>query len=652
MNTPDTDKNIAAWNDQPLDTWHDIVVSFDYARYNLEGAPTGGFAVVLFEDIVDMPRNGGPGYCLGYTPSTEADDCRPNGYTGLEGGFLGIGFDSRGNFALATNTVNGIALSSQKPQQSVAVRDSIANSFGLIYNLSDNKTLNDIPGLEAFTLDQSLSSINEVIYRTVRIILSKNCTQLEVQLKADANNDTYISVFTYTLNTLDRTAVKVALTNTTLEGNTKFLIKNFNVAGYPGTTQDEDLLPACQQIILQDLHCPPSFMSMGQEYISFPIGTQLRTYTTDLRQFKVKNNIYSGNGITLFGEDRNNNFVGYYNDTSSVIVFKFLGEKTGATSVVPTSDGTVPIAADIYDNDLVICTQPDEDVGNTGGAYIYRYNTTSVDPTIIGTWSLYQTILPDNVLSGIGLGSSVSLYRDSLAIGNSNQIVHMFKRQPSGLFQFVQNITPPMSGTVNFGSTISIDDNDMVVGAPYSQKINFPNPGQGEVFHYYYSNTSNSWNLIMSIGNFYNLNTIAGNFGKSLRLRNNLLVIGSPCEAWLEDGATDEAPNIGRVYVFNKSSNGIFTQATVLTPNSAIREPYMFFGDAVNAYDKYVSVVAPYTSNYNKSYLCVYDSTCLFPTPPTHIPIPDCALSLYDSSGFVISIANQTYMLSLSCLLS
>jgi hypothetical protein len=652
MNTPDTDKNIAAWNDQPLDTWHDIIVSFEYARYNINAVPTGGFAVIFFEDLVDMPRNGGPGYSLGYTPSTQVDTCKPDGYLGLEGGFLGVGFDGRGNFALATNTVNGIALSSQKPQQSIAVRDSIANDFGLLYNLADNKNLNDISGLEAFTIDQSLSSEDQAVYRAVRIIISKNATELEVQIKNDINDNSFISVFTCPLVSQDRTAIKVALTNTTTDGNTKFLIKSFNVAGYPGIIQDNNLLPGCQQIIAQDLYCPPSFMTMGQEYISFPISTQLRTYTTDLRQFRQKNNIYSGNGITLFNEDRNNSFVGSYNDTSSVIVFKYLGEKSIATSVVPTSDGTYPVAAAIYNTDLVICTQPDVDVGNTGGAYIYKYNTTSADPAVIGTWSLYQTILPGTVLSGAGLGSSVSLYGDNLAIGNSNQIVHMFKRQSSGLFQFIQNITPTISGTVNFGATIAIDGQDMVIGAPYSQKQKFTNPGQGEVFHYYYSTTSNAWNLIMSLGSFYNLNTPAGNFGKSLQLKDNLLVVGSPCEAWLEDGQYDEAPNIGRVYVFNKSTNGIFTQATVITPNSAIREPYMFFGNAVNAYDKYVSVLAPFTENYNKSYLCIYDSTCLFPTPPEHISIPDCALSLYDSSGFVISIANQTYMLSLSCLLS
>ena len=649
MNTPDTDKNIAAWNDQPLDTWHDIVISFEYGRYNIGANPTGGFAVIFFEDLVDMPRGGGPGYSLGYTSSTQVDTCKPDGYPGLAGGLLGIGFDSRGNFALATDTVDGVAPSNHRPQQSIAVRDGIFDDFKLIYNAADERNINDIKGLEAFTLDQSLSSDDGVIYRSVRIILSKNSTELEVQLKNDINDENFVSVFVCPLIPRDRTAIKVALTNTTIDGNTKFLIKSFNVAGYPGIIQNADLLPGCEQIITQNLHCPTSFLAMGQEYISFPISTQLRTYTTDLRQYSQKNNIYSGGGITLFGEDRNNSFVGYYNDTSSVIVFKYLGEKSIATSVVPTSDGTEPTAADIYNTDLVICTQPVFDSSNTGGAYIYSYNTTSIDPAIIGTWSLYQTILPSTVLSGTGLGNNVSLYGDNLAISNSNQIVHMYRRQPSGLFQFIQNITPPISGTINFGATLSIDDRDMVIGAPFSQKEKFVNPGQGEVFHYYYSTSTNTWNLVMSIGNFYNLNTIAGNFGQSLRLRDNMLVVGSPCEAWLEDGAQYEAPNIGRAYVFNKSTQGIFTQAAVITPVSAIREQYMFFGNAVNVYDKYVSILAPFTVNYDKSYLCIYDSTCLFPVPPAHIPIPDCALSLYDSSGFIISISNQTYMLSLSC---
>ena len=71
MNTPLSDKNIAAYNDQPLDTWHDIIISFDYARYNEFIPPTGGFAVVLFDSIIDKPRGGGPGKNLGYLPSDD-----------------------------------------------------------------------------------------------------------------------------------------------------------------------------------------------------------------------------------------------------------------------------------------------------------------------------------------------------------------------------------------------------------------------------------------------------------------------------------------------------------------------------------------------------------------------------------------------------
>ena len=108
MNTPETDKNIAAWHDRILDTWHDIIVSFEYTRYNINSVPTGGFAVVFFDSAVDMPHEGGPDYALGYNPSTSTEGCRYFGYGGLEGAIAGIGFDRLGKFAEATPVVNGL----------------------------------------------------------------------------------------------------------------------------------------------------------------------------------------------------------------------------------------------------------------------------------------------------------------------------------------------------------------------------------------------------------------------------------------------------------------------------------------------------------------------------------------------------------------
>jgi hypothetical protein len=652
MNTPETDKNIAIYNNQSLDSFSDTIISFEYARYNLQQLPTGGFAVVFFDSIIDMPRDGGPGQSLGYTSSSRSSDsCRLNGYGGIQGAILGIGFDSSGRFALATDMVDGIALSALKPQPSIIVRDGIQNNFNLLYNLSDSKNIVDVPGLETFTIDQQVSAIDDDSYRSVRIIVSKQFEDVRVQLKQNPREKNFIDVLRIARPSMSRKTFKVALTNTSDDNTTKFLIRNFNIAGFPGVARSLDLIPTCNQIIELDNHSPSSKLGMGQEFIAVPVSRKLQNYTTDLNRYSLQNTIYTGAGVTLLGQD-DTTMVGRLNGTSNAVILQYLGQKLARVNTISTPDNSPPVSADIDGNTLVICTQANEDTGTVGGIFIYNYIETSSNPALVDTWGLYQTILPSLVLSGIGLGISTQLYGDNLIIGNSNQYVHAFQRDATSTWNYLQTIFSPVSGISRFGYTTSLYGRDLMVGASVAQKPSFFNVGQGEVYHYYLSSTTNNWNKIMGLGEFYNINSIAGNFGTDIAVNNKICVVGAPGEAYLEPGGTYEAVNVGRVYVFRRSDDGIFTQATTITPASGFREKYMFFGQSVNAYDNFVSVVASYTPKYTKSYLCVYNTDCLFNTPPAHLAIPDCAISIIDQSGYVIDLENNTYMLNLSCLLN
>jgi hypothetical protein len=381
------------------------------------------------------------------------------------------------------------------------------------------------------------------------------------------------------------------------------------------------------------------------------VGRKLKNYTTDLNSYKLQNTIYTGSGITLLGQDETT-IVGRVNGTSNAVLLEYLGQKLIRVNTITTPDNSTPVSADVDGNTLVICTQANENVGTPGGIFIYNYIESSDNPAVIGTWDLYQTILPSLVLSGTGLGISTQLYGDNLIIGNSNQYVHAFQRDTTSTWNYLQTIASPISGISRFGYVTSLYERDLMIGAPYAQKPSFDNVGQGEVYHYYLSTATNSWNKIMGLGEFYAINSVAGNFGTSIGLNNKICVVGAPGEAYLEPGATYESVNVGRVYIFGKSDDGIFTQATTVTPASSFREKYMFFGQSVNVYGKFMSVIAPYTSKYTKSYLCIYNTDCLFSAPPNHLTIPNCAISIIDQSGYVIDLENNTYMLNLSCLIN
>lgn len=642
MNTPLTDKNIAAWNDQPLDNYHDIIVSFDYARYNEVVPPTGGFAVVFFDSIVDMPHNGGPGYALGYLPSSDTDYCKLDGYKGLEAAYLAVGFDRYGFFATKTDCVGG--LTSNYYPNSFTVRGGVEDGYSLLYNSPDIFYLN--PALSGYTVDQRINNADEIKFRSVRIILGKAATEIKIQVKLHDSDIDFIDIGAVQLPFNHRTALKVALTNTTLDPYTNMLVKNFNVAGFPGDTTTR-ILSGCTQTLHMQNYSKGTFLPMNNEFITTSTGNNLLTFTTDTTRYFLKNINYSGNGIDILGHK--DNFVLAKNTNANVLlIYKYLGEKLVRTYSLITPCGSEPLSSDIHNNTLVVCTS-----ALSGSIYFYNYITDSADPTAIGTWNIYQTLLADGAPSGSGLGTSCSLYGDNLLVGNENQLVHACQRNSAGQWEFLQTISDPVTGITKFGRKVSVYGRDAIISAPYSEKEKFNNPGQGEVYHYYLYGATNNWSRVMSIGNFYSINTPAGNFGTSIFLNENTLIVGSPGEMYLNDitSSVEDVPNVGRAYLFNKTTEGLFTQASVLYPDANLREKYMFFGQGVGIYGNYAAVLAAYTNQYSKSNVTVYDTTCRFDLPPLHLPIPECAMALSDGSGFVISSDNDTYVLTLSCVL-
>lgn len=636
MNTPDSNKNLAAWNEQALDTWHDIVISFEYCRYNTSIAPTGGFAVVLFNAFVNMPHNGGPGYALGYNPSSVTEYCKLRGYGGLDGAFVGVGFDSLGEFAKNTDRVDGTASISPN---SFAVRGGVEEDYRLLYNSSDIQYLNE--QLSNFTVDEFISSPNDASFRAVRIILTENCTLLTVQLKEDYNNDEFVTVKRLSLPQKLRTSVRVGITNTTNDPDTMFKIRNFNVAGFPGETV-ATLISDCSQDIRQNYVMDIKTLPVGQEFVSVPLNGSILTYTTNGAQYRLKNTAY-GN-LKILGDDGRNVLITSL-DRPIIDVYRFLGEKLVYTASINSPDSTIPVCGDIDSNTLVFCT-----TAGGGNVYVYTYNNNVDVAENLGTWELSQTINYTQIPLGFGLGTSIALSEGNMLIGNNNSYVHALQYNNLNTWAPLQTITCPYTGTSLFGYALDIQGRDAIIGAPNVSKPKFGYTGEGEAFHYYLSNNTNQWGAIMGISNFYNINTLAGNFGESVRIKNNYCIVGSPGEMWLKDPTywPEDQPNVGRAYVFRKTDQGFFSQGTVLYPSSAIKCDYLFFGKAVNMYDRYAFVASPFYSGElyreNKSFLSIFDTGCFFASPPAHLAVPLSAIDIIDDSGFVISFDNNTYL--------
>jgi len=643
MNFYNSEQNIAAWNNQPLDNLHDIIVSFDYARYNNQGFPTGGFAVVFFDSIVDMPRGGGPGYSLGYTPSSQTDYCKLLGYPGLQSAYLAVGFDRYGFFAAQTDRVDGIV--TDFVPNSFTIRGGVDQNYGLVYNSSNISNLNE--QLTAFNIDDFVATNTDIQFKSVRIVLIHGSTQLKIQLKSNANNDDYVDAATINLPFKVKTAVKVAITNTALEPNTQMVLKNFNVAGYPGETGTKSLSGCMQQITLKD-NSIGTILPMGREFIATNTDKDLLTYGTDTQKYVLKNTVYFGADYNIIGA-KNNYILTRALNSASLGIYKYLGEKTTRLSTVNLPGGSYPYTADIdTDNTLVVCT-----TAVSGSVYFYKLIENTTDLTQLGTWQIYQTINPTNTPTVSAYTPvSCSIYENNLLVSTTDTLVYAFQKNDEGAWTHIQTIESPLTGVTLFGKKVAVYGRDAVIAAPYAYKADYRTLGQGEVYHYFLYSNTNQWRKVMDIGNFYKINTPAGNFGTSIGLHENTLVVGSPGENFVStpDVPYEDMYNVGKAYVFNKTAAGLFSQAIILFPEDNVKENRMFFGYAVNAYNNYVAVLAPFVDENTASKVFVYDTDCRYVLPPQHFPVPDCALGLVDSRGYVITLSNDnTYMLSVSC---
>ena len=632
--------NIAIFNDQSLDSEHDIIVSFDYAMYNYYNNPLGGFAVVFYDSINDVPRGGGPKYSLGYCPSNEVVSCNVDGFPGLLGAYIGIGFDPQGKFSLATTLVDGLTSINEN---SIGLRGGVLADYSLLYNTTNLKSWNH--SLSSFNIAENLGFNQEVLYKTVRIILKHAGTKLIVQLKNNRNDENYITVFEYDLPEIKRRSFKVAVTrckDSDLD-TTVFDLKNFNVAGYPGAPSDITLSQCYQNLEVGD-YSAYNFLPVGSEWIAVPGEKTVKIYSTDTEKYSLEQTIISSNGIKVLGSDKDTILMSYL-DQCSVLIYDYLGTKFARTYTFDLPVSGQIVGGDIND-DLVAVTINLQSVSSV--TYVYKLNTSSAPLSSLGEWQLFQTITSDLVPSGVGMGISCQINNDYLLLGNINQYVHSLKYNEYTGYQPHQTIFSPMSGITRFGYSLAREGRDLIIGAPYSSKIGYYEPGQGEAYHYFLYSTTDQWGPVMALGYFYNIYTPAGNFGNSVSLNDNVCVIGSPGEMW-KDSTKDyeDIPNVGRTYIFRKTTGGYFTQATVLYPISTDLEKYMFFGQAVGNYKTTAACLAPYTVLDYKCKLQIFNVDCIYPAPPTRIPIPDNPISLYDYSGFVISTKNDTYLVTL-----
>lgn len=646
------EKNLIAWNKDVLDTYHDIVVSFDYTRYSFTNVPKGGFCICFFETEADVPSIGGPNYSLGYTPNSQSDYCYLRGYEGMKNAYLGVGFDSLGLFGVQTTLVDG--LSAPVPN-SITIRGSEEDNFK---HIATSKNLTFIYRNTNFFFSEKIANESLVKYKTIKVVISNAFTNIDVLVKYEDETE-FVTVMSQKLPIKPRTGVKVGLTCTTEEDDAKFFVKNFNVAGFPGKVLDPQLKD-CAYIERNQSELPGNTIVSSDDFVAIPVDGNINIYEIRNSEFKIKQILTDEKPVVLLGGNDRFLFTGDNKSTEVGVYFK-ANDQFLYTTIVDIQDSPDVDPLEVKDFPPV-CAHTDSRIlaiGNKKSVFLYEFKT-GFGSNGYGIFLPTQTL--QNNVSG-NIGYQVQLDNGKLLTsggtprlgGRYNSFVSYYEYNGTTWNDTpTQTFTSPATGNLydEFGYSISMIGNEVIIGSPNEFRRRKNTVGHGEAYHYVYtrrrSGPGREWRPAMGIGSFYAIDSPGGNFGTHVNYHGNNLIISAPYENYHfpPDLILENIPNCGRIYVFRKNRGGTFSQAAIIAPDFDRAKPYMYYGRLVGLLGNTTAVA---TVPYNNTFLYtpeidVYKIGCIFPVPPPHLPISTTSIALYDNAGYTIDITTLTYL--------
>ncbi|MCH2161083.1 MAG: hypothetical protein MK085_04335 [Phycisphaerales bacterium] len=191
---------------------------------------------------------------------------------------------------------------------------------------------------------------------------------------------------------------------------------------------------------------------------------------------------------------------------------------------------------------VVVGAWGDDDNGdNSGSAYVFERDDN-------GEWSEVAKLIASDGTEDDSFGGSVAISGDTMVIsafhdgqnGYESGSAYIFERSGKGWFEVAKLVSQDVSENDNFGTTVSISGEKVVVGAPGNDD-NGNNSGSAYIFK---RNRSGSWSEVAK------LNASDGEdddrFGGSASIAGETVVVGA-------HGDDDQGPGTGSAYIFGFS---------------------------------------------------------------------------------------------------
>ena len=244
--------------------------------------------------------------------------------------------------------------------------------------------------------------------------------------------------------------------------------------------------------------------------------------------------------------------------------------ETKITASDGTQDDYFGHSVSIYEDTIVVGAYMKDNY--KGSAYIYEKNSN-------GEFEEIQKITASDGTSKDYFGLSVSIYKDTLVVGNSGS-AYIYEKNSNGIFEEVQKITASDGERDDgFGNSVSIYEDTIVVGASYKGTYY---SGSAYIFE---KNSNGDWSQLQEIGK----GSIYDFYGNSVSIYENTIVVGAH---------EPNGYNPGYAYIFEKNSNGVWEQIQKITASDGTSRDY--FGYSVSIYENTI-VVGAYGSDYKSS---------------------------------------------------
>ena len=161
-----------------------------------------------------------------------------------------------------------------------------------------------------------------------------------------------------------------------------------------------------------------------------------------------------------------------------------------------------------------------------------------------------QKLLPTD--PGSYYGSSLSVSQDRMAVSDSVGVIRIYLDTSSGWVLDQTLVSPTPGAELDFGRSIALDENRLLVGAP-----NDPENGFGSGAAYLYEYSGDDWSLVQKLVGADT--TIGDHFGSSVALDGDRIVVGAP---WV----SSHGANRGAAYAFEYTGDFLgWLQLALLT---------------------------------------------------------------------------------------